>query len=178
MKGSVTVRGSHFSCEKDLKTMHDEDTGDAIICPTCGSEGECPHLLAVLDRSFQTCVGGYALDRFQKFEDMIRKAFTERIRAGSDPGPSWAHRELDEMWKYAVDQTSDSEEMDAEIDIDGDPLFRLVAALLDREGVVELYAIEGDDMPGFTSAMSVLYADDAENAFETALADLHKSLSD
>jgi len=42
----------------------DEDGSGEQACPFCGSDGNCVHLLLVVDRTFRTAEGGILMDAF------------------------------------------------------------------------------------------------------------------
>lgn len=69
-------------------TSEDDDESSAEqTCPFCGSDGDCVHLLLVVDRTFRTAEGGILIDAFNarwsacfKGEDFDeREAFDELL---------------------------------------------------------------------------------------------------
>ena len=55
--------------------MRDEDSEDLVVCPYCGRSEDCPHLLAVIDKTFNECSDGYAYGRYREFHEAIEKSF-------------------------------------------------------------------------------------------------------
>jgi hypothetical protein len=84
--------------------MYDEDTGEEIRCPYCESDDDCPHLLAVFDRAFGECLGGYAFDRFGELEGVIQERFVTLLDRGEPGKYSWNDPEIAELWTYAMEQ--------------------------------------------------------------------------
>ncbi len=90
----------------------DEDGSGEQACPCCGSDGNCVHLLLVVDRTFRTAEGGILMDAFNarwsaKFEaedfderepfdelleevDLLSDAMTDHNHEGG-PGMSSAY---------------------------------------------------------------------------------------
>jgi hypothetical protein len=44
--------------------MDDDDVSGDKPCPFCGSDGDCAHLLLVVDRTFRTAEGGILMEAF------------------------------------------------------------------------------------------------------------------
>jgi hypothetical protein len=154
--------------------MYDEDTGDAVECPFCGSEDDCPHLLAVLDRSFNECNGGYAYSRFHEFAERITETFERELKAGRKARKPEEDGLVAELWEYAVEAYPESKE----VELDDDVLFNLVAELFDDAGGEEYpgsIIVEGG--PGYTSALTVFHAEDPARVFERALSGLQQRLN-
>ena len=155
--------------------MRDEDSGEAIQCPYCGSEGHCKHLLAVIDRSFLECSGGYAFDRFHEFRKKIEGAFLKKLALGTSPAVKWHDDLLDDLWTYAQDNYSREDEYSVEID--RDTLFRLIVELL-RESDGDEYpgTIDDGGAPGFSSAIALFHAASPAAVFDKAIALLAEHL--
>ena len=149
--------------------MRNEDTGEPIQCPHCGSKDDCPHLLAVIDSSFLECSGGYAYDRFNEFRAKIEESFLKYLQTGKASGRKWNNPELRELWTYADSQYPET----GEVDIDGDVLFRLIVDLLEEAGGEEYYGpIDDEGGPRFSSAITLFYSKNPQDVFERAISDL------
>jgi hypothetical protein len=151
--------------------MRDEDTGEAIQCPYCGSdgsEGDCEHVLAIIDRSFLECSGGYAIDRFKEFRQHIEKAFIDKLRIGAISSGRWKDDAIEELWEYAKDNYS---EADGDwIEIDGDVLFRVIVELFEEAGGDEYPGLIDDGGgPGFSSAITLFHAQSPNVVFNRAV---------
>jgi hypothetical protein len=154
--------------------MHDEDTGEAIQCPYCESEDHCEHLLAVLDHSFLQCSGGYAYERFDEFDECLRKAFGPKLRDSTAASHDWKNSMITELWAWAKENAG--EDGDSVI-IDGDVLLRLVVELLEDAG--------GDEYPGlidtgggasYSSVITLFHASSPKAVFNDAVKKLRELL--
>jgi hypothetical protein len=153
--------------------MKNEDTGEAIQCPHCGSEDDCSHLLAVIDRSFLWCSGGYAFSRFNEFHSAIEEAFLKRLQAGDVASPKWKDGRLQELWEYGTEEYGKTNE----VWIDGDMLFRLIIDLLEDAGGEEYMGpIDDEGGPGYSSAITLFYAANPQSVFERSVSDLNDLL--
>ena len=47
-----------------MSTENDEEGSGEQACPFCGSDGDCVHLLLLVDRTFRTAEGGILMDAF------------------------------------------------------------------------------------------------------------------
>lgn len=155
--------------------MRDEDSGEPIQCPYCGSEADCKHLLAVLDRTFLNCTSGYAYDRFREFDTKIEDAFLKKLPLGTSPAVKWHDELLDDLWTYAKDNYSIADR--DSIAIDGDTLFRLIVELLGEAGGDEYPGTtDYEGGPGFSSAITLFHAADPKEVFDEAIALLAERL--
>jgi hypothetical protein len=154
--------------------MRDDDTGEEIRCSYCSSADDCEHLLAVIDRTFLECSAGYASARFLEFSETIDAEFLERLNRGWSGRGKWSERPLADLWKHA------SEEWVAGKDVSLDPyiLFALLVDLLEAAGG-ERYAgpVHDGEAPGFSSAITLLYAKQPRAVFDSALLNLKERLS-
>ena len=48
---------------KKAEQIYDKDSGEEITCSFCDEAEDCPHRLAVMDRTFCECDSGYCVDR-------------------------------------------------------------------------------------------------------------------
>jgi len=151
--------------------MRDENTGEQIRCPFCGSVDECSHLLAVIDRTFNDCPGGYASDRYHEFRTVIENTFAELLTSGEQKKPSWTDPEITQLWHYALEEWSLGDE---EVSVDPYALNRLIVELLSESGAVKYAGPIDDDwgVPGFASAITLLHAANTQSVFEAALSNL------
>ncbi len=152
--------------------MRNEETGNTIKCPNCGSKGDCKHLLAVIDQTFLECHGGYAFDRFNEFSQKIEKSFLTRLHATSEKLVRWDDDTINEIWSYA--KKTYTKENEDWVDITGSDLFLLIDDLLFEAGGYEYPGSIGDEGgPGSSSSITLFYADNPESVFNNAI----KSLS-
>ena len=85
--------------------MYDEDnyeetSENGISCLYCQSTGECPHQLASIDRSFCSCDGGYAFERYSEYSEAVKTHFKSLLIAG-EVDCVWGDYNLNNLWKYA-----------------------------------------------------------------------------
>jgi hypothetical protein len=162
--------------------MLDEDSGEIIRCPYCESDGDCEHLLAVIDHSFLECSGGYAFDRLDDLHEMIERAFLKYLRqsdVGKQPqqlNVTWSNEFLEELWAYAEEKYPSEDDKDS-VEIDGDVFFRLITDLLQEAGGDEYFgSIDDDGGPGFSSEITLFHAREPAAVFDNAMALLSQRL--
>lgn len=158
--------------------MIDEDTGEEPTCPYCGSAEDCPHLLAVLDKNFPECRGGYCYERLSEFSSRIQSAFIGCLDGRSRrPGTAWKNELLQELWdQWPVDLGHSGAE---DVAVDSYVLMRLVVDLLEcAGGDCHPGSLVDDSGPGFTSSMEIIYAEQPNKVFDAAVQELERRLSD
>jgi hypothetical protein len=156
--------------------MRDEYTGDEIKCPYCASVGDCSHLLAMIDRTFNECAGGYACKRYGDFGNIIENAFGQLLRGGEQKKSPSNDPDITELWHHALESFSSG---DAEVALDSNALDGLIEVLLIEAGAVK-YPRPIDDgcgAPGFSSAITLLHAMNPKGVFESALSNLKTRLN-
>ena len=154
--------------------MHDEDSGEEIRCFYCGSTEDCPHLLAVIDRSFIECTGGWAYDRYDEFSSAIESSFLPLLSPGAGQSVEWGRPELAELWQSASEAYSEEDDF---VSLDGYVLTRLIVELLEMAGGEQPSgSIDDGGGPGYASSISLFYARDPQQVFERALARLKRDL--
>jgi hypothetical protein len=160
--------------DEDVETEGDDymDEAEQSECPMCGSNDECHHLFACIDRTFGEWQGGYAYDRSDDFAAAVRETFERRLRSGVGTHPNWADDDLRQLWEYAEEHNVEGEA----IEVDNDALIRLLGEIFVEAGAVEIDAVWGDDMPGYTSAVSSFYAEDPAAVFDQSLRRLKERL--
>ena len=84
--------------------MIDEDTGEEPTCPYCGSAEDCPHLLAVLDKTFSTCDGGYCYERFDDLTGAVVAGFRNVLQKRGDVGrkKQWNDYYVQDLWEQTA----------------------------------------------------------------------------
>lgn len=149
--------------------MSEDKSDDANLCTYCGAEIGCEHLLAYIDKSFLECCGGYAVNRFLEFNKHIEDAFRIEKQRGTVASPVWKDDQINELWKFAQEQTSSDYPDDVEID--HDTLFRLIIEIMEDCGAEDFQYIndEENEQPGFSSSVSLIYADDPAKVFNAAI---------
>jgi hypothetical protein len=133
------------------------------MCPHCGSDGDCPHLLAYVDATFGEAVSGFCADKL----DQVCTLICSHFRAASqNAAPDWADNNIQALWSE-WDANGDSGDDEDYLD----PTF-VIDLLLDVfESDLATYGdssvVEGG--PGMTSTFLTFYADDPALTFEQAL---------
>ena len=154
--------------------MEVEDSDEAPKCVICGSEEPCQHLVANIDRSFLDCYGGEFCERENEFRDQVEQTLIAHVKSGAKP--VWKVQEINQIWEWGsthYDKENDYLEMDS------DAFYRLVAELLVDEWAIEHPGQVIDDWgPRFTSAMTLLFAEDPKKVVQSALKSLQAALAD
>lgn len=154
--------------------MRDESSEDLVVCPCCGQQDDCPHLLAVFDISFNECSGGFAYDRYQEFHEAIENSFGKLLKKNARDDIKWGDKDLTELWNYAAKGYFPK---DGEVSLDPDVLTRLIINLLEASGG-ERYtgSVSEAGGPGFTSTICLFHAKNPQSVFESALSKLQARL--
>lgn len=146
--------------------MWDENTNDAIVCPYCGAAESCEHLLAVLDRTFGECLGGFAYERFGEFTDQVETAFAKALGADDVEDVDWDTDDLRELWEIARES---HDAKNGDFALESTVLIRVVADLFLDAGGDEYANPESDgELPGMSSAPGVFHAKDPKTVFAKA----------
>ena len=149
----------------------DEDSGEPVLCPYCGKEGECPHLLAIIDHSFGEVRAGEAFRRGGAMLDAVERGFERRLGSLGDPPARWRDPLLDELWDSAVEARRTAQGGDP-VYIDLQIFYYCLAELLEMAGGLRYPGtIIEDGGPGFTSSLTILHARDPARVFDQALGD-------
>ncbi|EDL48245.1 hypothetical protein [Erythrobacter sp. SD-21] len=81
----------------------DVDTGRKPSCPFCDLPEEdwedCPHLVAVFDRTFLDCYGGEIFDRDGEFRDLVEAAFSKRLKGAESV--AFEKADLERLWQQS-----------------------------------------------------------------------------
>lgn len=133
-------------------------------CPYCEVTGDCPHLVAFMDRSFLSIEGGYLYGSLDEVIDPLAKGIRGILERPDDPVETdW--RKLDELIAEAhsqYDPNAIGKDFDFAGLVDYHILFDIIRDYFMDNGEVEYYSPEGP--PGFTSAYYVIFAEDPEDA--------------
>lgn len=158
--------------------MIDEDTGEEPTCPYCNSAEDCPHLLAVLDKSFSTCEGGYCYERFNKLSDSVERAFKDRLQLTRKPAKrQWKDYYLQELWEQVL-KAGIPEDVEEDLVLPGSAVINLIVDVLDVAGGYQVYGSLVSEGGAFcSSAMELFYAEDPKAVFEAAAGELERRLA-
>jgi hypothetical protein len=153
--------------------MYVEDSDEQPKCVICGSEDECTHLVADIDRTFLECWGGAFNERETEFREAIETAFLKLLN--SKNSRKWSHDDIEQMWRQACE---DYITEGGDFTLDGYAFYRLVVELLVSAGAVDPPGqVIDDGGPGMTSSVSLLYADKPDNVTDKALNSLKALLN-
>jgi hypothetical protein len=152
--------------------VYDEDSGEEILCPYCGEAEDCPHRLAMIDRTFCDCTSGYCANRYSEFSDLVEAVCLDRLKSGTARNYSWDDSYLDELWRCAFDQYK----ADESVWIDGDVPTRIVIEVLDVASGGGYSGVE-DGGPGCSSALTLYFAENPAMEMEAALSELKNQLT-
>jgi hypothetical protein len=154
--------------------MYIEDTGEEPKCVICGSEEECDHLVANIDRTFLECWGGAFYENEDEFRDEIQSTFIKLLKSGKSR--KWPHDDITQMWDQAgEDYAADGEDFR----LDGYAFYRLAVELLVEAGAIDPPGqVIDEGGPGMTSSVSILYAEEPAKVTEKALKKLQSMLNE
>jgi hypothetical protein len=154
--------------------MNDENTGEEIRCCYCeATEGECEHLLAVVDITFDACVGGYAYDRYRCFRDLIEHSFEDALELRAHRPVKWYDSDLDALWAAVIASFSVEHPV---VDLDSAYVNRLVGRLFVEAGGKRYVGTESGG-PGLSSSVAVYFTRNPKQVFEKSLALLRERLT-
>jgi hypothetical protein len=88
----------------------EEDFGEEFLCPFCGSEDECEHLVAAFDHENASIGGGVFFDRESEITDMVRTGFFELLAARGEKIEWQGRDEFDELWADFLSRRDDPDE--------------------------------------------------------------------
>lgn len=160
----------------DVKAMAiDEDSGDGIRCPYCGTVDDCAHLVAAIDRTFGEVLGGHFFDHSKAFSDTIERTFLEALRSGKKRASPKSDLDLAELWEGAAGEYANPD--------DGVWLDSLVLTRFERSLLMETDALEPigdpvtpDTFPGQSSALALFYSENPTATVEQVFALLEDRL--
>jgi hypothetical protein len=153
--------------------MYVEDTDETPKCVICGSEEDCKHLVANIDRTFLECYCGAFYEKEADFRFEIESTFLELLKSGKSR--KWAHDDITQMWDQACeDFTTEGEDFM----LDGYAFYRFTVELLENAGAIDHPGqVIDEGGPGMTSSVSLLYADKPNDVIAKALKTLHSMLN-
>jgi hypothetical protein len=88
----------------------DEDFGEEFLCPFCGSEDECEHLVAAFDHENASIGGGLFSDRESEITDIVRTGFFELFAAQGEQADWHGHDAFDELWADFMSRRDEPDE--------------------------------------------------------------------
>ena len=145
-----------------MGALIDEESGKEPACIFCGSTGDCPHLVAVIDRTFADCKGGALYEAIDKFRKILADSVFHKIRARD--GATSDH-ELASIVQEAI-ENYDPEYPD-DVFIDGQMFLTwLIEALIDAGAEEHSGYVVEEGGPGQSSALSLLFAPDPERVIQ------------
>ena len=134
-------------------------------CPFCNSEEECEHLLAILDRTFIECNGGYALGPLDELYQYLESTFKNLIES-DQPLPTGERVESLENLFYSTKQLY---EENGEINLDGFAYYDMLEDLFIKHGAKLIDYAEDFGRPGFDSLVKTYYAENPESVFNQSV---------
>jgi len=142
-----------------------------VSCPYCSSDGDCPHLLALID-PLNYSLGGRASGLDREFTHRIQDVFL-RLLSGHKTQLAWKSEEITELWEWAEDNWSDEDE---QVEIDEIVLFRLLSGVLEKLGSHVDY---GGILEGFgvETQYTFIYDDDPVRVIDEAVQYLDQILN-
>lgn len=152
-----------------------EDTGEEPVCPVCDAADywSCGHLVASIARSFWECRGGAFQDHESRVSTVTEAAFLSHIQNGSEPQFTGSEA-FDELWGEA---RANYKPGDDDVELDGDIYQRFVIELLESAGAFETHEpLIEEGGPGMSSAMTLLFAEDAPKVVDQALEQLKREI--
>lgn len=137
----------------------DENSGEEPSCVFCDSKDSCPHLVAVIDRTFAQCSGGKIYNALGEFRDIVKEIAFIQSSSAEFSGLALIDSGLGEMVRDALERRDPDDADEVFID-EGAFLDWIVGELMDA-GAEEPdgYFVE-EGGPGQSSALTLLYAED------------------
>jgi hypothetical protein len=135
----------------------DEETAMKPSCIFCNSHTACPHLVAIIDKTFNTCNGGALYEHIGNLERLLSEIIVGIKEAKSCISENRLGIHFPPIYQAAVDNF-DSKYPDY-VYIDNGKFFEWLVEALINAGAEELpgYFVE-EGGPGQSSALSYLYA--------------------
>lgn len=144
----------------------DEDTGQEPSCIFCDSKDDCPHLVAVIDRTFAECTGGALYEAI----DNLREILSDKILATLSAAKDFDSGTVDDDIAAIAQQARDNHDSEYPDDIYIDEhrfLAWLTEALINAGAEEPSGHIVEEGGPGLSSALTLLYASDPRLMIET-----------
>lgn len=135
----------------------DEETGQEPSCIFCEDKDGCPHLVAVIDRTFSECCGGALYETLDNLRDMLSDIVSGMIQAPEYLDKDSVDYELGEVLQDAVENYDPAYPDDIFID-NGMLLSWLIEALISAGAEEPPGDIVEQGGPGQSSALTLLYA--------------------
>ena len=155
----------------------EEESDSAAICPHCGQEDECEHLLAYCDETFGEFLGGFAYDRPGEKTDVLNTAFLRLLDAGKGLEIDWGYEEVEEaiamVWEDAVDEYA----TDGEILVGSEPIEMVLLSDVTSLDVTVVTTVS-DGAPGMSAKFVRVYATNPKKEFNSAVSCLEEILKD
>jgi hypothetical protein len=135
----------------------DEKTGQKPSCIFCEKKDGCPHLVAVIDRTFSECYGGALYEILGDLKDMLSDIVSGMIKGPEYLDKDAVNHELGAILQEAVGNYDPA--YPDYISIDNRMLFDWLIEALISAGAEESpgYIVEQEG-PGQSSALTLLYA--------------------
>jgi hypothetical protein len=158
--------------EKAVKTFMgeviDEETGDKAACIFCNLHDDCPHLVAIIDKTFTTCNGGALYEHIGKLETYLTDIILGIKEATGYINQSELGFHFSEIYQVALrDYDPKYPEF---VYIDQGIFFEWLNEALIKAGAEEStgYFVE-EGGPGQSSALSYLYAQNPKVVVESVV---------
>jgi len=143
-----------------MGSVIDEETGEEPSCIYCGSRGDCPHLVAVIDRTFAECNGGALYESIGR----LRKIVSDCVAIAMQDDAA-AKEIMDSELLSIIQGATDNHDSEYPEDVYIDErmfLSWLIDSLLDA-GADELPgSIVEEGGPGQSSSLNLLYSPEPE----------------
>lgn len=156
-----------------MGAVMDEETGEEPVCLFCGAAGDCPHLVAVIDRTFAECKGGVLYDAIDNLREMLSSKILETLKSGKRFQPESSDEEIYVIANEAgEDYIPDYPE---DVYIDENMFLTWITQQLIDCGADEHpgYIVE-EGGPGQSAALTLLYAMEPKKVIQC----VEKALSD
>jgi hypothetical protein len=153
----------------------DEETGQESTCMFCNSSDDCPHLVAVIDRTFAECNGGELYKAIAAIRELLSETLLGMIEKAEDPDGNRVDYELAAIFREAIENCDPAHPDDIYID-EGMFLEWLVSELIDAGAEEPPGYIVEEGGPGQSSALTLLYAENPKHVIhkvERVFMDLH-----
>ncbi len=154
----------------------DEETGQEPSCIFCDSRDDCPHLVAVIDRTFSACNGGALYDSIGELRELLADRISATLANLQTFGEDGFDYELASIFRGAVENYDPGQPDDVYVD---EQMFLawLIEALLNAGADEPPGYIVEEGGPGQSSALTLLYAPNPSAVISKVARRLHEQLS-
>ena len=161
-----------------MGAIFDEETGDEPSCMFCDDTEECSHMLACIDHTFVDCDGGVLYFHLDDFREIL----STRVRESLDckiKSKSVGNKIGKEIYQIIKDSTKEFDpNCPEDVCIDNRRFLDVLVDLFIAAGAEKPPGhIVEEGGPGFSSSLTLLYAENPEEIIKTVQERLKKTVA-